>query len=232
MINKAKLNSEQCSKCPQRHLSAFKTLPETTCESIDNIRETQTVKANQILFFTNNDLRGFYCIQNGHLKLGRKDVQKSGVVRICGPGDLVGYETSTQIQSAQMIEDGNICFIKMEEFLKIQNAEPEVAESIVQALVKIIQIKDERIIGLENHSVKNRVASTLFSLVKKFGLQTKNGLLIDAKIDRKTLAQLSGTVTESLARALTELEDDKIISRQGRSIFILCKERLQANSLK
>lgn len=232
MINKGKINSQQCSKCPQRHLSAFKSLQESICDSIDTIRELQAVAADQMISFNHNDLRGFYCIQSGHLKLGRENVQKSGVVRICGPGDLVGYETSTSLPSAQMIEDGKICFIKMEEFLKIQNAEPEVAASIVQALVKIIKIKDERIVGLENHSVKNRVASTLLSLVKKFGLQTKNGLLIDAKIDRKTLAQLAGTVTESLARALTELEDDKIISRQGRSIFVLCKEKLQAVILK
>lgn len=227
---KLKSISERCSQCPKRPISAFKDLSDSQCRSIDSIRELKTVKSEDTLFFMNKNSPVFYCIQSGHLKLGLENVQKSGVLRICGPGDLVGYEPCSPHRTAQMLEDGNVCSIDKIEFLKIQSSEPEIATSVIQALVKIIKIKDERIIGLENHTVRNRVASTLFSLVKKFGLQSKNGYLINTKIDRKTLSQLAGTVTESLARVLTDLENEKIVSRQGRKLLVLCKDKLREAS--
>lgn len=221
----------QCEKCPVRHRSAFKDLKFSDCELIDSVRTVKTFSANESISITAEDSQYFYCVQQGHLKLGTEGTLDKGIIRICGPGDLVGYDTSTFHRNIQFLEKGKICFIQRSEFIKLQNSAPEVSEAIIHALIKIIKIKDERIIGLENHSVKNRVASALFSVAKKFGIQTQNGLQIEAKIDRKALANLAGTVVESLARVLTDLESEKIILRRGRTIFILNMEMLRKFTL-
>jgi len=182
--------------------------------------------AGEKLSFQENKEDGFYCVQQGHGQVGYADDYKSGVVRICGPGDLIGYETSSGKIQALALDQMKVCFFPRNSFLNLQKNNSDIANGVIQSLVRIIGVKNERIIGLENHSIKNRIAATLVSLMKKFGTPSEYGTLIDLKIDRKTLAKLAGTVVESLARILTEFENEKIIVREGRKIHVADKEKL------
>ncbi|MBC7464648.1 MAG: Crp/Fnr family transcriptional regulator [Bdellovibrio sp.] len=214
------------NSCAVRHKTAFKDLKEADCTHIDTLREVKVVKAGNPILFKDKNESAFYCLQQGHVQLGFADKFKAGIVRICGPGDLVGYESTEVTPVAEVIEDSVLCLIKRKPFVEVQKINPDISNGIIQALVRIIAIKNERIIGLENHSVKNRIATTLLSLMKKFGTRSEWGTLIDVKLERKILAKLAGTVVESLARTLTELEDEKIIHRQARQIHVVNKEKL------
>lgn len=91
----------------------------------------------------------------------------------------------------------------------------------------MIFFKDQRVAALMNTSVKNRVASALLSLCGKYGASTVEGFKLDVPISRKSLAMLSGTVPETLARTLTEMEEDKIIRRKKRSLYITDLNKLK-----
>ena len=108
----------------------------------------------------------------------------------------------------------------------IQAKSSAISQQLIKFLCQMISMRDERIAYLECFSVRTRIAATLLSLHKKFGRASDLGSKIDVKIDRKTLAQLAGTVVESLSRNLTELEQKKIIARKGRSIHVLDLEKL------
>lgn len=94
-------------------------------------------------------------------------------------------------------------------------------------LLRIINLKDRRIVGLEHHSAKNRVASLLLSLIEKFGEPSKHGTKLNVELDRKTMAGLAGTVVETFSRIITDLEDEKVILRERRKITVLNKEHLK-----
>ena len=111
------------------------------------------------------------------------------------------------------------------------NKSPSLQETMIKILCNILALKDERIAALENYSVRNRVASVLLSFSEKFGKVTPEGLRIDVKIDRETMARLAGTVTESLSRQLSELESENIIHREGRFIYINDLTKLEQRSL-
>ena len=229
-----------CFDCPAKAKSIFSDLSEFWSIAIDELRAEQTWKAGEALSFRPQDGNasqksdlGFYCVRSGHLKLGVSPTDpESKPVRIGGPGDLVGYagpskrQNSEPAYSAVALDSVSACFFRFDEFQDLQNSSTEVSNGLVRMLCRELEFKDERIIGLENHSVKNRVAALLHSLNSKFG--SKNGKVsrIDVKVDRRTLALLSGTVSQTLGRVLTELEDDKIILREGRSICVLDAQRL------
>lgn len=211
-----------CEQCPMRGKSSFKNLPKEACLKVDKTRASQLFKEGQELPFGTGKENGFYCIQEGHIKI--ESAVKAGVIRICGPGDIVGYENTGHV--AHAMEVSKVCFINRAEFLVAQNTVPEIADGIIQALIKILSIEEERIIGLENHSIRNRTAAALLSLARKFGTATKDGVLLDVKMDRKTLAKLAGTVVESIARVLTEFGNEKIVKRSGRKIHIVDEKKL------
>ncbi len=170
---------------------------------------------------------GFYCIQSGHFQINLGVTGSDGILRISGPGDLIGFETKNVVFATALV-NAKVCLIEREGFQKLQSEVPEISNGIIQALIRIILAKNQRIVGLENHSVKSRVAATLLQLARQFGHSSDLGILIDVKFDRTALAKLSGTVVESLARTLTDLEEEKVIQRDGRRLRVLNLKKLEA----
>lgn len=163
----------------------------------------------------------FYVISKGHAKLSYIKHERHPV-RICGPGDVLGYgEWYFEYEhKADCLDTLKAWRFLRQPFQTLLHATPNLQESMIKVLCEILSIKDDRISALENHSVSNRVAAVLLSFSDKFGKDTDGGRYIDVKVDRETMAKLAGTVTESLSRQLSDLEDSQIIVREGRSFLI------------
>lgn len=214
---------DSCKNCTARCKSAFKESTDTDLSEIEKIRSFIKFDANTLLPFEFENEMGFYCIQSGYVKL----TSEEGVIRICGPGDLVGFGMG-EVDSEEIValEEGAACFFTNQLFFQLQMKSPSVSSGIINMLSYIVNLNNQRIIDLEFFSVKNRVASILLSLSRKFGVLTLLGKKIDIKLDRPTLARLSATGLESLSRILTEFENDQLIIRDGRKIIISDEESL------
>jgi len=171
-------------------------------------------------------------ITSGYAKLAYlKNIQHP--VRICGPGDILGYGewNSKFSHKAESLDTVTTWVFNQTEFQSFLYQSPNLQDCMFKIVCNILALKDERISALENYSVRSRVASVLLSLSDKFGKETADGLRIDAKLDRETMAKLAGTVAESLSRQLTELELENIISREGRYIYVKNRIKLEERSL-
>lgn len=229
MNKESSRSAPNCEGCQNQCKSVLSKLRTAGIDSFDSLIFSQTFQAGEILELTQNKRRIFYCIKGGHLKLGHEN---GSALRICGAGDVVGYNEYLGQQSyvATAIGTVSACGFDKDLFLLVQEKNPEISKEFLGLLSKEIMIRDERINYLENYFVINKVAGTLMCLNKKFGIASEFGTKIDVPLNRKTLAQLAGTVTESLARVLTELENASVIMRVGRHIHIMDIGRLRAIS--
>lgn len=218
-----------CTRCPAHARSAFAGLAPRKCEELSMAREEKEFSAGEVIEFQSEKEAGFFCLAKGYWKVRFQGAQGERTVRIAGPGDLVGFGecmVSEKKHLAEAIEDSEACFFSRSSFENILAKDPEVMRHLVLAMCKVMEIKDERIAGLANTSVKARVAAMLLSLSEKFGKAEGEGLRIEPILDRKTMASLAGTVPETLARVLTEFEENRIVQRTGRAIYVLDKARL------
>ena len=197
----------------------FQGLTEQELNEVEKFRHFYQFHKNDSLPTQKEKKHGFYCIQLGHVRECLPRDSRDKILRICGPGDLVGFG-STQY-AVEALEPVSACFFPFQDFQVLQKKIPGITTNLVEMLCKIIQIKDRRISSLENHSVKNRVASVLVSLASKFGEPSKLGTHIAAYVDRHTMAKLAGTSPETLARVITDLQEDGLISREKRAIHIV-----------
>lgn len=227
-MKKKKEPTKKCYDCPIRAKSIFAQVDASTCEAIDQVRQTHVFESEQDLPLKSGAKSGFYCLQAGHARLFFKSEKKTNTVRICGPGDFLGYGDwyTADTHGAVALSSGVACYFDRLGFEKEMRHNHELSEGVIKGLCKIINLKDERISGLENHSVRNRISVLLYNLMKKFGVHTADGVLIDVSVDRRTLSELSGTVIESFARIITQMETEKIIKRAGRKIIVADKEKL------
>jgi CRP/FNR family cyclic AMP-dependent transcriptional regulator len=79
-------------------------------------------------------------------------------------------------------------------------------------------------------SVQERIAYQLALLAEKFGQMTADGLSLNLRLTRNELAQMAGTINESLSRHLTELRSEGVIDVHGKEIIVKNLPRLKEMS--
>lgn len=79
-------------------------------------------------------------------------------------------------------------------------------------------------------SVQERIAYQLVLLTHKFGVPVPEGLSLNLKLSRNELAQLAGTINESLSRHLTEFRNENIIDVHGKEIIVKDLDALKRKS--
>ena len=77
--------------------------------------------------------------------------------------------------------------------------------------------------------VKNRIAQSLLSLKKNYGVEGDNKT-INVSIKREELANLAGTTRETATRLLYELQEQNLIELVGKKIKILDEKLLNSLS--
>ena len=74
--------------------------------------------------------------------------------------------------------------------------------------------------------VEKRVAAKLWKLAKDYGVEVKEGTLIDLKISVTYLADMFGTHRETISRALKILQDKNLIICKSKQIIVINKDKL------
>lgn len=198
--------------------------------AVDALRVEGSFGQGETIPFTKGSAAGFWCMQSGYVTLSYAYAELSRPVRICGPGDLIGYGHwhDDYRLVAKTLEPVSACFFDKDRFLALQRDVPEINEGLVKLTCRIAVQEAQRIAFLQSRSVRSRVAGLLTSLERKFGERTDRGSRIPARVDRKTMAALSGTVVETLARVLSDFEHEGWISRDGRAIHVHDTDALNA----
>jgi len=219
-----------CEHCPAAHHSIFVKVRSRASDVVDTLRAENTFATRETIPFRKGKRDGFWCVRSGYVKLSYAYAGLSRPVRICGPGDLVGYGHwhDDYRLVAEALEPVSGCFFERDRFLALQREVPDINDGLVKLTCRVAVQNAQRIAFLQSRSVRSRVAGLLTSLERKFGERTERGSRIPVRVDRKTLAGLSGTVVETLARTLTEFEDEGWISRDGRAIHVHDSNALNA----
>lgn len=211
-----KQQSSKCESCPSH--SPLKNLPCADLKKIESCLDEITFRAGDVFKMEKNGREGFYCLSRGHWRISLGESAKEITVKVAGPGPFIGYANPNYRATA--LDAGAGCFVERESFEQSARASPEISKSLIEILCETIAVRDERIADTKSTSAKIRVLAALLTLDKKFGRPSKEGSLIDLRLSRETIASLAGTVVETVARALAELEADGLIHRDRREIYI------------
>ncbi len=167
---------------------------------------------------------GFILLRKGFLKIIRVRGKSEQALRVVEPDTLVGlglfqidHETSYKLT---MLTKTELSFYDKSSLDKVKNVSHSLDQLMINSLCNTIHFQDVRINSLQNNSSRGRVISLLNCLGGKLGTTTDEGLLISIDVGRETMAQLAGTTVVNLSRLLTELEEDKLITRIGKKILI------------
>jgi CRP-like cAMP-binding protein/CheY-like chemotaxis protein len=202
-------------------------------EIINNVADNyiiKTYKKKDLIYNEGSNPIGVYFLNKGKVKiLKSSEIGKDLITDLVNEGEFFGYVTLLEgeyyTESAQAMEDSEICMIPRDDFFSLLFSNREIARKFIKMLSNEIAEKEERLVKLAYHSVRKRVAEALITLRDRYKKQ--NDTKFSIAISREDLASIVGTATETVIRTLSDFKDEKLIDIKGSNITILDEGKLE-----
>lgn len=183
----------------------------------------KVIDANSYVFKEDERTEGLYIINKGKVKVVSKDVdEKEILIRLAADGDILGHRGFggdwTYPISAITYEESEITFIPLNVFNVVAKSNIEFTYHLMMFFAEELRRSEEKIMQVP---VKNRVARAVLTNYKVFGSDKKDSTKLSYTISRKDYASKAGTTYETVIRVLSDLNKEKIIAVEGKSIRIL-----------
>ncbi len=220
-----------CLICPGREHSMFKDSSETDLKIISQNKTCIKYKKGQTLFYEGTRPMGLFCINSGKVKVYKVNSEgKEQIIKLSKPGDFLGYRALISDEfynsSATVIEEGAICYIPKEDFIKVLHNNFEFFKLMASKMAHELGKTEKKLMTLAQKSVRERLATTLLMLKDNYGVDGAERDLINITLSREDLANIIGTATESVIRLLSDFKTQQLISFEGKKIKILDTEGL------
>ncbi|TVY10197.1 Crp/Fnr family transcriptional regulator [Paenibacillus cremeus] len=208
-----------------QNVPLFQDLSAAELESIAPLFVERKYKKGTIMFFEGDAGDEFFLIQSGVVKVYRIDNAKEIILALFRDGDFFGEMALIQkglkrSATAETLEACSMFTLVRSEFYHFLERSPKLCLRLVETTMERLRKANEQIYDLTFLDVRTRTIKVIFRLSEEHGVVKPNGTLINMKLTHQQLANLVGTVRESVTKVLQELQEDQIISIDKKYILI------------
>jgi len=134
------------------------------------------------------------------------------------------------VQAARVVAatDCRLAALSPQLFDRLVTEQPTVARKVMLRLTRIIRACDERIMDLSTLRAVERVAVEILRLARPVdgGAAIPGSWVVDRLPAQRDIAARVGTARETVARVLSQLQDDGVVERRGRMLVVPDRMRL------
>lgn len=220
--NKTDCDLKSCFLCRQ---CSKEWLP-----ALDAHRKTFHVSKGETIFKEGDTMTGIWFIYKGKFKVHKQwGSDKELIVRLARDGDIVGHRgmggDNIYPISATALEPSDVCFVDLEFFHATLKVNPSFLYELTMFLASELKESEKRMRNLAHMPVIGRIATSLFSLQQKFGVDADGN--INMELSRQDFASYTGTTYETVFRLLNELSAANTIKVSGKQIQIIDEVKLR-----
>jgi CRP/FNR family cyclic AMP-dependent transcriptional regulator len=208
-----------------QNVPLFQDLSTSELEAIAPLFVERTFKKGTILFFEADLGDEFFLIESGVVKIYRIDYAKEIILALFRDGDFFGemsliQKGLTRSATAETLETSTIYTLMRSEFYQFLEQKPKLSLRLLEVTMERLRKANEQIYDLTFLDVRMRIIKVVHRLAEEHGIMKHNGLMINMKLTHQQLANLAGTVRESVTKVLQELQEDQIITIQKKMIYV------------
>ncbi|WP_281890210.1 Crp/Fnr family transcriptional regulator [Paenibacillus sp. YYML68] len=215
-----------------QNVPIFHDLSAAELESIAPLFIERKYKKGTILFFEGDVGDEFFLVHSGVVKVYRIDNAKEIILSLFHAGDYFGEMALMQkglqrSATAETLDNCSIFTLVRSEFHQFMERSPKLCMRLLEVTMERLRKTNEQIYDLTFLDVRSRIIKTIFRLAEQYGQLKPNGILINMKLTHQQLANLVGTVRESVTKVLQELQEDRIITIDKKFILVRDLEALK-----
>ncbi len=215
------------------HVPFFAGLPAQDIAHINRLFQEQGFQPEQSIYCAGDPAERLYVVAAGRVKLLRHTLSgKNVLLDILTPGEFFGSLTALGDEeypdTAQAQTSTCGLGIGSTDFRIILETYPAVSLKVLDIVAGRLKAAHEQVRQLSAFSVEKRIAYTLLMLADKLGQPGEMGLLIQAPLGRESLAEMTGTTTETASRVISQFQKDGLIHTGRQWVAIADRQQLQA----
>jgi CRP-like cAMP-binding protein len=203
----------------------FKSLHERDLQAVLSAARQRQAPRGAFFFHQGDAAHSLYLLSRGRVKLAQVTPEGHQVIlAIVGPGEMLGgiaalgddvYSVSAEAADdcCALVWDGKTMARLLEDY-------PRIATNALWLLAERVRMLQERYVELATERVERRVARTLLRLARHAGRMTDGGLLIDLRLSRQDLAEMTGTTLYTISRILSRWEQQGLVESGRERVLI------------
>lgn len=215
-----------CLDCDLRQINEWCVLSSEQVLLLDENKDMMTYFPGDIIFHQGNPSTGIYSVRSGTVALRQTDSQGHAImIKMVQAGQPLGYADYFAGQnytfSAEALENCSLCHINKLVLAQLLNENTQLAQQFLTRIARDLNRTKSAMIEQVYQPVRMRMARLLVSLKESFGTVNDKGVIeITPPLSRQDMADLLATRPETLARTIHALEEDGVITHQGRTMSI------------
>ncbi|SNR93919.1 Crp/Fnr family transcriptional regulator [Flavobacterium sp. ov086] len=205
-------------------------LPKRDKDLLEKVMKNKKYRKNEAIFTEGTLPTGIFFVKNGKVKKYKADNDgREQIVYLYNSGEFFGYAAILSEEAygdtTVAIENTLVSFISKEDFLDILNISIVFSRLLLKSLSHEFSVMVNLLAVLSQRTVRERVALSLLILHNKYKIRDSEKIVF-IMLSRADLANMAGTVNETLARVLHDFKEDNLIGIEGRKIQLLNFKRL------
>lgn len=192
-------------------LPIFKEIVKEDLKTLEENLKILKFKKRETIFSERQQAEWFYLLIKGKVKISKlaSDGREIVLEIIDAPdffGALAVLKGFPYPATAQAMENCEIGRIPAKLFLQIIGKYPQLEAQILHHVTLRLKEGIESLKNIALEEVSSRIAYQLLKLANKYGKSSPEGVLIDFRITKQQLAEMTGTTTETAIRIISKLK--------------------------
>lgn len=210
----------------------FEHLTHTDLAKIAPLFITREYDKGTIIFREDEEGDELYLIQSGIIHIYRNDENREIILSVLSEGDFFGEmalleSAQNRSASARAIEKSVLYILKRHDFIGMLMHNPLICLKILETALNRLSKANEVIMDLTLFDALTRIVRTVLRLMEQHGTRKPEGTLIAFKLTHQQLADMSGTVRETVTKVMQDLQCSELIRVNKKMILIRDPERLK-----
>lgn len=209
----------------------FDHFDEQELQSVAPLFAERKYRKGTILFFEGDPGHELFIIKSGLVKIYKLAEDKEITLALFSEGDFFGEMSllqpgDTRSATAETIEPTTVFTLDRTKFLHFLESSPKLCLKLLEITVRRLRKANEHIEDLTFLDVRSRIIKNIRRLSEDYGKPIPGGLMIDLRLTHQQIANMAGTVRESVTKVLQELQDAGVIHIDHKRIIINDMDRL------
>lgn len=216
-----------------KHTQLFGELDEPDLHALASRAIEHRLARGQVLFVAGEEARGLYVIVEGAVRAFRESVDgREQIIHVERAGATIAevpvFDEGAYPSTVAAEEDSTVLFIDKRDVHRLCVDHPRISLTALKLLAGRLRKCAELVEALSLREVDQRLARHLLAEAHRRGVRDGSRLWVELVLTNQQIAARIGTVREVVSRALNRLQQNGLISVDGRRVYITDEEVLKA----
>ncbi|MBL4682613.1 MAG: fumarate/nitrate reduction transcriptional regulator Fnr [Pseudomonadales bacterium] len=220
-----------CQACSLSELCIPNSLSTSEMDIVDaTIKRAEPIQKNKSIFEDGDKFLSLYAVRSGAIK--SFSIDEKGEEHVIGfylPGELIGLDaidTGIHNHTAKALETSSICEIPYEQVEYLSGKISKLQKHMFRLLSREIHEDQELQLLLSKKTADEKIGAFLINLSARYKQRQLSPTSFRLPMPRTDIANYLGLAVETVSRVLTRLQDQLILSVDGKEVEILDAQKL------